>query len=186
MERFFIANLIYIHKPAICERIKKILEGKLPEAEHFVVLGKGSGWADKVNPGEEVQIAFGYSGDPDLASAYTRVLATEKIPLGAVTEEHARLNLGTADRKTIIEKQFCYCDGARVDFVSVLHLARKGGWKHRRQSGAEAPAPRETAVVGATKPLRLADGPLQALLGPRAHPAETVQEESRNPNEHPD
>lgn len=130
MDKLFISNVLHVHTPADHTRIKNILEGELSLAEHFVVLEKGSTWADKLNPGEEVQIVFGYLGSQAMTNAYAKVLATEKIPTEMITEGHARLNLGTTDLKTIIEKQFGDQNRFRVDFVSVLHLARKGGWKH--------------------------------------------------------
>lgn len=165
MHRIFITNLLYMHKEEDRERIRKILEGEISLSRHFVALEKGSAWADTLNPGDEVQVEFGYGDRVPAMSTTTKVLATEKRRVEDLTEEHARLNLGPTNLTTIVEKQFGHSGGFRVDFASVLHLERKGGWKHRRQGATPVPAAESyEAAAMAVEPVRLADGPAKELL----------------------
>lgn len=129
MQRIFVTNLLHVHSNADRERIQKILDGQRPEAEHFVVLEKGSVWADMLNPGDDVQVEFGYGDKVPVVGATCRVLATEKRRTEDISREHANLNLGPTNLGVIIEKQFGFAAGFRVDFVSILHLTRKGGPK---------------------------------------------------------
>lgn len=174
-----IAHQVYVHEAETTARMKQILAGELKEADHFVVFMKGCSWADKMNPGDDVQIEFGWGGGlaKIIAAASAKVLWVEKRPAGQLGKGLLRLNLGPSDPYTVKTKQF-----GGADFVSILHLQRKDGWKYRRQGATPAPAAAyEAAAMPPTEPLRLANGPLKALLGPR-----TPAEEPRNPNEHPD
>ena len=176
-----ITHQVYVHEAETTARMKQILAGELEEADHFVVFMKGCSWADKANPGDDVQVEFGWGGGLEkiIAATSAKVLWVEKRPAGQLGKGLLRLNLGPSDPYTVQTRQF-----GGADFVSILHLQRKGGWKNRRRGAIPMPA---TEPYGAaampTEPLRLADGPLKALLGPRT-PAE--QEERRDPNEHPD
>ncbi|MBI2036929.1 MAG: hypothetical protein HYT14_01040, partial [Candidatus Liptonbacteria bacterium] len=73
-----------VHDAETMARMKQILAGELEEADHFVVFMKGCSWADKANPGDDVQIEFGWGGGSTkpIAAAPAKVLWVEKRPAG--------------------------------------------------------------------------------------------------------
>ncbi|MDP3947206.1 MAG: hypothetical protein Q8Q41_00750, partial [bacterium] len=60
--KLFIPHQKQIHEIEVMVRMRQILAGELKEADHFVVFMKGCSWADKTNPGDDIQIEFGWDG----------------------------------------------------------------------------------------------------------------------------